>query len=136
MNTILPALPEEGKARLKTLIAVLNELDPDKFFFAETVKEHDGQCGTVCCAIGWTPALFPDLAQWGGCTQGCYVGDEAYNTLAARLFGMSSNIARGIFVPEGQQEVHDDLELLYDDSTPKEVAAMLTHYIELTETPA
>jgi hypothetical protein len=37
-----------------------------RFDFSSYVSEWDDQhkCGTICCMVGWIPAIRPDLAKW------------------------------------------------------------------------
>ena len=46
--------------RLRKLIAFLRTLDSDHFDF-EILRHESNQCGTIACAIGWTPTVFPSL---------------------------------------------------------------------------
>ena len=46
--------------RLRKLINFLKKLDPKKFDFGD-IRREDPDCGTVACAFGWTPKLFPKL---------------------------------------------------------------------------
>lgn len=63
------------KARLLKLAAFLIALPKQKFNFAvvatlgekpmlEALAAKKESCGTVACAMGWTPALFPRLIAW------------------------------------------------------------------------
>jgi hypothetical protein len=46
--------------RLRATKEMLESLPDDKFYYSNFVTEHDGKCGTVCCAAGWYPKYFPD----------------------------------------------------------------------------
>ena len=67
MTTTTP-WPRHYGDRLLRLAKFLEKLPRRKFDFAELVadteKRHGKDCGTVCCAVGWTPAVFPKLISW------------------------------------------------------------------------
>lgn len=53
--------------RLEQLATFLYRLDDKAFCFASICEAHNAtepECGTVACAIGWTPRVFPDLVGW------------------------------------------------------------------------
>lgn len=53
--------------RLRKLAAFVAALPDEKFDFSSAVAKSDaGGCGTVCCALKWLPAVFPDDWQWWG----------------------------------------------------------------------
>jgi hypothetical protein len=53
--------------RLEKLADFLDKLPREKFNFADLVSEIDKKgCGTVCCAIGWTPKVLPHLVKFTG----------------------------------------------------------------------
>lgn len=69
MSTALsPYKIKIGNARLLKLCAFLDTLPPEKFHYRCVVKEARRHrkhiCGTVCCAWGWTPRVFPKLVKW------------------------------------------------------------------------
>jgi hypothetical protein len=37
----------------------LEKLPPEKFNINNWVSKHENGCGTVCCAAGWLPVVFP-----------------------------------------------------------------------------
>ena len=55
-----------GKERLEKLIGFIENLPDEKFEFDEWVTGFDTKngCGTVCCAFGWTPSVFPESWEW------------------------------------------------------------------------
>lgn len=55
-----------GLVRLLKLATFMEMLEPAKFHYGELVSVTDGKCGTVCCALGWTPAVFPQHWRWIG----------------------------------------------------------------------
>lgn len=146
MKTELPPMTATGKRRLRKLIGFLRQLPPEKFDFASVVEEYEKNghiCGTVCCAIGWTPSIFPRIVEWTWCEEweeanvrnkeGKQVG---YQEVAHELFEISGSTARYLFAPGYQKLVHVTLPKVGELATPKRVAAMLEKYITLTETPA
>ena len=50
--------------RLQKLADFLLELPADRFDYSAWVEEDDGECGTVCCAIGWMPKVDPKKWKW------------------------------------------------------------------------
>jgi hypothetical protein len=135
MNTILPKMTPKGKERLRELIAGLREL-PDEAFNFRVLRENSS-CGTVACAIGWTPEIFPDLVKVDvsmGHPRVVHIatGETSY-WIAHELFGISEDQASWLFYPCRQHHLSPLLPICDDDATPDEVAAMLEKYIELTE---
>lgn len=53
-----------ANARLRKLAAFLYKLPPEKFYFGNYVLKAENGCGTVCCAIGWLPRVFPEDWHW------------------------------------------------------------------------
>ena len=43
----------------------LDKLPKKKFNFRRVVTQYEDGCGTVCCAIGWLPKVFPRKWGWG-----------------------------------------------------------------------
>ncbi len=69
---------------LQRLSAFLKELDEDRFYVGEWQNKGE-LCGTVCCSIGWTPTIFPELGinirnndSWCDLSKDVY--DIVYNT--------------------------------------------------------
>lgn len=54
--------------KLEKLAAFLEKLPSAKFNFADVVTKSSTKnghmCGSICCAIGWTPKLFPKEVGW------------------------------------------------------------------------
>lgn len=130
---------------LKKLIDFLEDLEESKFNFAEVVSSQDeNNCGTVCCAIGWTPAIFPDLVSWSNCPEwggGLKLKGgpmrPQYSLIAEELFGMCFyEVAGDLFCPGSARQVHEDLPELGPNATPNEVADMLLQFIDLVRTEA
>lgn len=127
-----------GKRRLRKLIAFLRQLPRRKFDFSDVVKETNGKgCGSVACALGWTPVAFPKHFKW--IDNGGYAsrrGSEGIHLFrdAADYFQIP-RFHDNLFVPAGAWAVSNHLPNLNGDATPKQVARMLEQYIKLTETP-
>jgi hypothetical protein len=111
--------------RLLKLAAFLETLEHKQFDFALIVRawhrdpETHAPCGSICCAIGWLPAVFPDLVRWSGgppkeigelfdddfepdvVLSGANQGDyEAMNFFAAdKLFNLEGTESTRLFCP-------------------------------------
>lgn len=125
------------KVKLLKLASFLRELPPKEFNFGDVVTEWDDkrECGSICCAIGWTPKVFPDEVQWW---QGSSVelidraGDAdavGYVEVAALLFDISQNDAINLFSPRGRPR--RGLPPCNADATPCEVADLIELYVKL-----
>ena len=138
-------LTKTGRSRLMKLIEALDALPREAFNFETVVDKFDRahSCATVACAIGWTPRIFPRLAQWtrteygfdsvtprGGASTGIIRDDM--DVVAKSLFGLTSDHCE-IFVPNGQKSVHVNLPDCGFDATPKQVAKMLRKFITLAD---
>lgn len=123
------------------LIAFLRELPSYKFRFDTVVSEwktapNQAACGTVCCAVGWFPAIF-DRVEWRGPGAGQfdlsfkYCTATSYYCVASRVLKISKACARDLFTPDDQTKAHPELPLCGTEATPDEVADMLGRFIEL-----
>lgn len=80
-------------------------------------------CGTVACAMGWTPAVFPEvqyaLSLWGTFDGWIFEGKEYYSgmVLAMNLFEITQLDAEKIFYGS-------------DDKSAKDVALEIRRLIE------
>ena len=105
-----------NKERLLKLADFLQELPKDKFDFTSVVEEYDreNECGTLCCAIGWTPAVFPDLVKWlvprNRLIRAVEIADDrghavtGYVAVASELFTIPQTHARVLFTPASRDE--------------------------------
>lgn len=60
------ALHKKYRDRMNKLADFLSTLPRRKFRMEDWVSEADDhKCGTVCCAVGWAPAVFPRHWKWG-----------------------------------------------------------------------
>ena len=52
--------------RFEKLLAFLKTLKREQFNYSRWVTEYDyaNKCGTVCCAAGWLPQVFPKEWAW------------------------------------------------------------------------
>lgn len=131
MNTV-------ERRHLEKLIQFLEKLEPNRFKFSEVISQVDVRgCGSVCCAIGWTPKVFPRLVRWGlSCLrikQKREFVEQPYHVVAARLFGLSNRLCCNLFCPNCQCMAHEDLPDCGRHSSPQEVAAMLRKFLELVD---
>lgn len=57
---------EIGNKRLLKVATFLRTLKPKQFYFGKFVHSFDvkKECGTVCCAYGWLPKIFPRSWEW------------------------------------------------------------------------
>lgn len=132
---------EVNKKRMLKLIDFLMKLEPEKFDFNDVVADWDENlCGTVCCAVGWFPEIFPNYAYYiessvPGVAQISIDGvNEAYFANAAKeILGISVTVARLLFAPNCQSDVSLDLEDCNAASSPTKVAVMLQKFCYLVE---
>lgn len=120
-------------ARLLKLASFLQKLKPEKFDIDRVVEEWDEKkhCGTVCCAAGWTPAVFPRLVEWYGDVQHSirFKGPDKSSTpqwpeVIAKLFDIpleTDNLIDKIFTGWGYDRVRP--------ATPKHVAAKIREVV-------
>lgn len=144
-QTELPTLPAWGEKRLIKLIEFLEKLPRRKFDFSKVVakgKQNGHYCGTVCCAAGWLPAIFPRLVKWTPPDENlkAYIalrkqGVQTFSEVTESVFGMNYETAEYLFLPDKQRYVDSRLTSLPDTATPKQVARMLRAYLKLTHTP-
>lgn len=127
------------KKRMRKLIAFLKVLLPKKFQFW-IVREQDSTCGTVGCAIGWTPEALPDLVE--ACPlstpypiriRSVVNNRMTHAEIGSHLFGISEVRSGQLFTPLCQNSIHPTLRDLQGDATPKQVAAMLEKFLALVE---
>lgn len=133
-----------NKTKLLKLIDFLKNLPEEKFYFGSVVDSFDKEnnCGTVCCAIGWLPAIFPDEIEWYQEVR--FAGENFlahketnhfvnYAKAATLVFNIPEEIAEGLFSPSSQTCVHKDLPDLDEKSYSVDVAEMLQDFIWLVE---
>lgn len=121
-----------NKERLLKLAAFLRELPLEKFDINQVVTSWDfeNDCGFVCCAIGWTPQIFPELVAWTGGVgwssfplKCCITNEErSYVNIASSLFDIDSEQVTDLF--EGSN---------YDSNDPNMVADRIESFIKKYE---
>ena len=94
-------------------------------------------CGTVCCAIGWTPKIFPKIVKWYRNTPGDPLNvkikntsKHGYQSVAAHLFGLEYNLAVNLFSPDDHPDEEYGLHNLNENATPKQVASALKKFLK------
>lgn len=148
-----------NKERLLKLADFLDTLEESKFDFSKVVSKHDNECGTVCCAMGWTPHVFPEEVEWdpfrrySGVSWGVTTntdpdGYENYISVAMKLFDISEEHAEGLFTPRGQHYLRKEFTSEQDglnpfekqifpdlngESKPQYVAQLIRNYVEVVE---
>jgi hypothetical protein len=130
----MTTIPEYG--RLEKLAQFLDQLPNYKFDFSTVVSSSAGGCGTVCCAIGWLPAVFPDLVRWAPFDErskhcdvftirGIGVADSHFDT-AERVLGVTGIESSWLFTPGSNYEEPPPWgQPLRSTALPKEVAAAI-----------
>lgn len=125
------------KRRLLKLAAFLDTLPRAKFDFSiiarqdglpflKALKAGDKACGTVACAVGWMPAVFPRAFRWdtGGTVYpknlSGVTGLDLY--AAGQFFGLPDNDINYLFTPDSSG--------LREKATPKQVARHIRRYVQ------
>lgn len=119
------------------LIKFLKTLKENQFNFREVVSdsqldEEDNICGTVCCAVGWFPAIFKEV-KWDifGINMGGGLDD--FPGIAEVILGIEEDVSEYLFTPYDQYKVHTDLVQCGKEATALEVVAMLEHFVQLVK---
>ncbi len=116
--------------RLLKLASFLEKLPKKKFDFNHCVlKRNQKGCGTVCCAIGWTPAIFPKLIQWD---DEC-LNNTCFSDIGQSLFNISDEDVSVLFVDgfyHQQNGFYHQQNHLTAKSTAKEVAAHIREWVK------
>lgn len=114
--------------RLELLACFLDYLPPENFninIITDVVRclrncIPQVECGSVCCAIGWTPHLFPELVsyQWQGGMLKPHTksGKYLFQEVAMELFGIGFLQAGELFSYRG------------DNGTPAALAAKIRRF--------
>lgn len=130
--------------RLLKLAAFLQELPKSKFDFGtfvhrgakpmlEALKARRSRCGSVACAVGWMPAVFPRHVRWvgsdvdGGNLQVTLRDEDYYGynfDVAEVFFGLSYDETRDLFNPDNGSD--DSLPF---SATPKQVAGAIRRFV-------
>lgn len=129
---------KRGVARLLKLAKFLRTLPESHFDFGIVLEQHsktrENKCGTIGCAIGWCPVVFPRLVE---ITPRMFMptyrlkrGDKQcrgdFRTVGQHLFGMPLTHVERLFVPEKHSPA-DGRRLGYT-TTPTKVAQRVETY--------
>lgn len=120
------------RKRLEKLAVLLDELPSSKWNFSLLVSEmnYTHNCGSVCCAIGWTPKLFPRMVEWyRGDGVRIKNGDAGLFSVSNHLFGMSHSQSLGLFVPKDNWDWNPDECKLPRNSSAKRVAKEIRKFL-------
>lgn len=117
--------------RLRRLSRFLRHLPRRKFDYGRFVtRTNEDGCGTVCCALGWMPAVDSRHWQWGGRykVKGVIHNYNSPFTSAMEYFGISLDSSVGLFNPYQQTGIgyHADLP---ESATPKQVADLIDWFL-------
>ena len=128
------------KKRLLKLCDFLEQLQRKDFNFNVVAERRS--CGTIACAVGWTPAVFPRLVKWSPNKRGNRInivlakrhGKSHYALVARSLFGLTSQDSLNLFTPWYDLYVgKTELGMLTESATPKQVAKRIRKFVRLTE---
>ena len=118
--------------RLRKLADFLDKLQRSHFDFAIVRGKYSpfpgNDCGTVGCAIGWCPTVFPKACHINVAGQAVRIDGRyrSYFAAGARLFGMSDDDAYHLFTPrEPSPATGRDLSYF---ATHKQVARRIRTY--------
>ncbi len=122
---------------MEKLAEFLDKLSRKEFNFAEVVSEANiaKKCGTVCCAMGWTPVVFPRLVEfsldedeirWSDVVFK-KSGERGYVEVAEELFEISYAEAEYLFTPNQQHYL--GVKDLGNFATPIQAAKLLRKYM-------
>lgn len=129
-----------NKYRLLKLARFLESLEDKAFDFKNVVSKHENSCGSVCCAIGWTPKVFPELIKWFKdpldwenklrLEMNGKVCD--YLKAAVDIFGITRDESIMLFSPMYRLEWWDD-RVFSGSVRPYEVALSIRKFVEWKE---
>lgn len=131
--------------RLLKLAGFLEKLPKEKFDFSVIVRGREKprkqlDCGSVACAIGWCPVVFPRLCEYKNTDtpwslnsmvvvpKGAkrYVASHLAK-VAEHLFDIPGRDAEDLFSPARQENI--GLKALRYNATPKQVAALIRRFV-------
>lgn len=123
--------------KLQKLADFLRTLEDEQFYFGSVVADADEDgCGTVCCAMGWAPAVFPKETHWH-CGE-LYWNKSSnimmcYDDIAAGLFNAPLCEMNALFSPNQQRDIDGwgQYPVCDDDAAPHEMADAIEYYIEI-----
>ena len=137
------------KDRLLKLANFLDTLPTKKFDFSRVVNNYteikSHPCGTVCCAIGWTPNVFPKSWEWRRFEYSDYDCDvsvslksrnpfnyESWASSSKEFFGLEYQEVYHLFAP-GEPRPWAYRKSLSDNAKPKTVANSIRKFIQWKE---
>lgn len=124
------------KKRMQKLIDYLRQLDRKEFNFGILINE----CGSVGCAMGHTPYIWPKLVKYISWNHINYNNislikktgsPSGYVNVAKELFGLTYQEALALFAPNHQYILN--LPNLKENATPKQVAKNLEKFLKVME---
>lgn len=134
--------------RLKKMAEFLRELRPAKFRITQMVTgygldESNNICGTICCALGWMPKVFPEDAFWK--QRGMYDRPRVRLTetprtsldhlqIGSRFFGLDMLETNRLF--NSRDQAMETGGILSKDCTPNDVAAEIEKFLKEKEAVA
>jgi hypothetical protein len=115
-----------NKERLLTIATFLDNLPPEKFNFDRYVTKHENGCGTVCCAIGWFPQIFPEIWIWKPIGRnilhpGTFRLEKSFSTTLEEFLDLSIFQLQRLFYPN---------RFLPPDITPNQLATQIRSFVE------
>ena len=127
------------KNRLLKLADFLDNLPRKQFNFGDVVEKFDEKknCGTICCAVGWCPTVFP--RQWNWITEygdfyvrtkGSKTGDWTKD--AEEFFGIGYADVTNLFFPNSEIPWARNTRLR-NNATPKQVAKSIRQFLTWKE---
>lgn len=126
-----------NKRNFNKLIKFLTDLPVEKYCLGQVVSKHSKGKGTVCCPVGWFPAIFKG-AKWVivkehgyGDHHIEYEGLHMYDWIASEILGIPKWDARCLLTANQQHYIN--LPNLSKLSSPQEMAETLTKYKERYE---
>lgn len=128
------------KKRLLKLCDFLEQLPRKDFNFGVVAKQKS--CGTIACAVGWTPAVLPRLVKWSPSKKDNRISivlagkrrGSHYTIVAQSLFGLTPRHAEDLFSPWFDIDIGNTrLDGLAVSATPKQVAKRIRKFLKLME---
>lgn len=130
------------RKRMHKLADFLDTLNDVQFDFNFIAEKHDKSkvitCGTVGCAIGFTPHVFPRLVKYieyesfssptGLRVESKKTGESEYEEVGAELFGISMEESDDLFTPYRICAWND--HSLGDKATASDVAGSIRRFVE------
>lgn len=138
------------KERLLELASFLDIVPPEKFDFKVVIKGPDVprrqlDCGSVACAIGYLPAVFPELVTTEAHARGFSVipSDPAWKRqygwsvslhvqTAKHIFGTTTEESHYLFTPD-PDDGYANIQLLPATATAQQVAERIRSFVAAKE---